>query len=194
MKTFFVALVVLAQLSFCIHYAYRTWRRENQPTLSMWVLFLLGVGLSFATYVIEKRYDLASGILNTVDVMAVAFILIAVALWGKRTVHLERFDRFYLAGVASIVVYAIVSGDIWRSNLFCQLLIVSGYIPTFRKMHRLKMNTESFGSWAFSLTASACAVYPAAVDGNDLSLVYALRSVASVAIILLVMLYYEFRS
>jgi hypothetical protein len=190
-KDLFVALVVVAQISFCVHYAYRTRHKKNDPTLVMWILFLLGITLSLVTYALDKKYDFASGILNLVDFISVLVILIAVAAWGKRTVHLTPFDWFFLACVAAIAVYAVASGDLWRSNRFCQFIIAIGYIPTIVKMWCLDQNTESFTSWFLALAASAFAILPAMVNGNDLAVWYAVRSLTSVVVILLVMLYYE---
>jgi hypothetical protein len=162
----------------------------------MWILFVLGVALSYITYLIENGFSLATaatGALNTADMLCCTGILIAVAIWGKREMHFDTFDKYYLGGIGLIVVYACVTGDMWKSNVFSQLLITAGYIPTIRKMKRLQQNTEPFGCWLLALAASLCGMYPAMYESNGLSFIYASRSAISVIALMGVMFYYELR-
>ena len=137
--------------------------------------------------------DVASGILNTMDVLEVGSILVAVLIFGHaRGVRFSRFEKWYLAGIALIVAYGVTSGDAWGSNLFVQVLIALGYVPTVHKIISLKRNTESFMAWSFSFLAGIFALVPAIVDGNVLAIVYAGRTVVMVGMFLSLMAYFQF--
>jgi hypothetical protein len=95
-KDLSVWLVALVTMAFAARYTWQVWRREISPTFSTWIIFLLGTGFSLATYAIAEHRDFASGILNTMDVVAVAVILVATVVWGQRTVRFKPFEKWYL--------------------------------------------------------------------------------------------------
>ena len=194
MKDLCVWLTTLAMAAQATWYAYQVWKRHISPTLSTWVIFLLGTGLSLTTYAVAENHDFRSGILNTVDTMSVLVILLAIIAWGKRDVHFKSFEKWYLGGVGAIVLYGLVTGNAWSSNLFTQVLIGIGYFPTIQNLVTEKKNTESFTTWSFGLAAGVFALYPAAVDGNALAVIYSLRSVVCVLVLMGIMAYYELRS
>jgi hypothetical protein len=189
-----VWLVALLAITFNARYIYQIWKRDISPTLSTWIIFLLGTGLSLGTYAIAKEHDFQSGILNSMDVIVVTSVLLAIILWGKRVVRFESFEKWYLCGVGAIVVYGFISGDAWNSNVLAQILITVGYIPTIQKLVKNKRNTESFTGWGGSLLVSLVALYPAATNGNALSVLYALRAIVLIIVMLSFMTYYELRS
>ncbi|MGH6918728.1 MAG: hypothetical protein ACREJ0_13620 [Geminicoccaceae bacterium] len=194
MKSLSIWLVALVTMAFAIRYTYQIWKREISPTLSTWIIFVLGTGLSLTTYAIAERRDFASGILNTMDVVAVTMILIATIIWGRRAVHFRPFEKWYLGGIVVIIVYGLFTGDAWGSNVFTQVLISIGYIPTIQNLLTEKRNVESFTGWGCAVAAGLIALYPAIVDGNSLAVLYALRTVFFVSSIIMVMIYYELRS
>jgi len=49
---------------FAARYAYQIYKREINPTLSTWIIFILGTGLSLITYAIAEKHDFRSGILK----------------------------------------------------------------------------------------------------------------------------------
>ncbi|MEK7120651.1 MAG: hypothetical protein AAB840_01005 [Patescibacteria group bacterium] len=176
-----------------IWYTYQIWKRQINPTLSTWIIFLFGTGLSLTTYTIAENHDFRSGILNTVDAVSVLVILIAIIVWGKKEVRFKPFEKWYLGGVGMIVLYGLTTGDAWSSNVFTQVLIALGYFPTIQNLVVSKRNTESFTTWSFSLIAGIFALYPAVVDGNVLAVVYSLRSIVCIMTLLSLMAYYELR-
>ena len=95
-KTLSIWLVALVTIAFAARYTYQIWKGEISPTLSTWIIFLLGTGLSLTTYAIAEQRDFASGILNTMDVVAVLVILIATIVWGQRAVRFKPFEKWYL--------------------------------------------------------------------------------------------------
>jgi hypothetical protein len=194
LKNLSVWLVALVTTAFAVRYTYQIRKREITPTLSTWIIFLLGTGLSLTTYAIAEQRDFASGILNTMDVAAVTVILIATLIWGQRAVRFKPFEKWYLGGIGAIVSYGLLTGDAWVSNVFTQVLISIGYVPTIQNLLTEKRNVESFTGWGCAVVAGLIALYPAIVDGNSLAILYALRTVVFVSSIIAVMVYYELRS
>jgi len=188
-------LVGLSMMSFAARYAYQIRKRDGiSPALSTWIIFLLGTTLSLVTYAIAEKHDFRSGILNTVDVAATATVLLAIIVWGERNIRFKPFEKWYLGGSGAIVAYGLISGDALGSNLFTQLLIEVGYIPTVQKLLTEKRNTESFTAWGLIILAGLFALYPAIADGNSLAVLYTLRSIISVSGVIAIMAYYELRS
>ena len=194
MKDLCVWLVSFVMMIFALRYAYQIWRHDVNPTLSTWIMFLMGTGLSLATYFIAEKRDFRSGILNIMDIAAVVIVLIAILLWGEHDARFEPFEKWYLGGAAVIITYGFISGDAWRSNMLTQLLIGAGYVPTAQKLLIEKRNTESFTTWSLGIIAGIFALYPAIVEDNLLAVLYAVRTIVLVAIIIAIMAYYEIRS
>lgn len=169
-------------------------RRRVHPPLSTWVIFLVGIGLSFITYAVAARWDLQSGILNTVDVGVVIAMVGAILKWGERTVRFKPFERWYLVGAGVVVLFWMFSRDAWTSNLFLQGLVSVGYLPTAQNLIVEKRNTESFVAWGFVFAASVSALYPAMAGGNLLATIYAGRTALFVFLILVLMAVYELRA
>ena len=194
MKEISVWLVALVMMTFAVRYTYQIWKQEISPTLSTWIIFLLGTGLSLTTYAIAEKYDFRSGILNMMDVVAVMIVFLAILVWGNRDVRFKPFEKWYLGGIGAIVAYGLLSGDAWGSNIFTQVLISIGYVPTIQNLLTEKRNVESFTGWGCGIVAGLIALYPAMVDGNSLAVLYALRTIVLVSSIIAVMTYYELRS
>lgn len=194
MKELCVWLVAIVMIAGALRYIYQIWKREISPTLSTWVIFLFGTGLSLTTYAIAEHHDFRSGILNMMDVASVAMILFATFVWGNRAVHFRPFEKWYLGGIGAIISYGFIFGDAWGSNIFAQVLIGIGYIPTAHKLFAEKKNTESFTTWSLAGVAGFLGLYPAMVDGNSLAMLYAIRTIILVSGLLALMTYYEFRS
>ena len=196
MKNLCAWLVVFVVTALAAQYSYQIRKdgKKISPALSTWIIFFLGTGLSFVTYLIAAKFDFRSGILNTMDFLSVTTILLSIILWGKRDgKRFQPFEKWYLAGIGAIVVYGVLSHDAWNSNIFTQVLIAAGYFPTVHKMVTEKRNTESYSMWSLALMAGAIGLYPATVDGNLLAILYAIRTIVLVSAVLILMTHYEFR-
>jgi hypothetical protein len=154
----------------------------------------MGTGLSLTTYAVAEKHDFRSGILNTMDVIMVAIVLVATLVWGKRDMRFKSFEKWYLIGIVVIIIYGLFSGDAWGSNIFTQVLISIGYIPTAQNLLTEKRNTESFTTWSLGIVAGIIALYPAITDGNSLAVLYAIRTIILVSSIITIMAFYELRS
>ena len=189
MKNISVWLVVVVMIAIASRYAYLIKKRRIAPTISTWMIFLAGTVLSVITYALAEKRDLRSGILNAMDVGVCLTVLVALYVYGEHGIRLKRFEKWYLAAAGAIVAYGLLTGDAWSSNILTQVLISAGYFPTVHKLYVEKKNTESFSGWGGGIVSGTIAVYPAAVDGNALAVIYALRSVAMTAAIIAIMLY-----
>jgi len=193
MKDFFVLLVAIVMLFCTSWYVFQIRRHKITPTLSTWLIFILGTVLSLTTYAIAENHDFRSGILNTMDMMGCIVITLAVITWGERGLKFKPFEKWYLLGIGLIIVYGVLSGDAWSSNIFTQLLISIGYIPTVQNLITEKRNTEPFVSWGGVLLTGALALYPSIVGGNALAALYSIRTIVLVSIMLSIMAYYQLR-
>ncbi|MCX6722268.1 MAG: hypothetical protein NTY04_03735, partial [Candidatus Staskawiczbacteria bacterium] len=69
MKNICVFAVCFLMTVFGSCYAYQIKKGKAVATTSTWLIFLVGCGLSFISYVIAENRDLRSGIMNTGDVV-----------------------------------------------------------------------------------------------------------------------------
>jgi hypothetical protein len=194
MKALCIWLVIIIMVLFAVIYVYQIRKKIIKPALATWITFLLGTGLSLTTYAIAENHDFRSGILNTLDFASVGIIVITIIIYGGKRGKLEIFHKLYFIGVGIIILYGFFSGNAWNSNIFAQVLIGIGYIPTIRKLLVQKKNTESFVTWGLSIVAGILALYPAIIGGNSLAVIYAVRTIVLVSLLMLLMLYFEFQS
>ena len=194
MKDFSVLLLCFVLLAVAVRYIYQIWKHEISPTLSTWIIFSLGTGLSLTTYLIAEEYDFRSGILNTLDAVGTVTIVLAIIICGKHEVHFKSFEKWYLRGIGAIIIYGLLSGDAWTSNIFAQVLISVGYFPTIQSLLTEKKNTESFTAWGLNALAGLISFYPAIMGGKILAVLYSARSTVCIFVLLTIMIFLELRS
>jgi hypothetical protein len=191
-----VLFVVIIMTVLLARYAYQVYREEIEPTLSTWIIFVVGAGFSLVTYAVAENRDFYSGILNTMDVIVVVGVLVSILFWGNREIRFKSFEKWYLVCITFVVAYGIISGDAWSSNIFTQVLISIGYIPTIQNLIKEKKNTESFTAWLCAFTAGLLACYPAWIawenNENVLALLYSSRTVILVSCVLATMAFFRF--
>lgn len=193
MEILSVALVCAATGTFAVSYIVRIRRHQVSPTPSTWIILLVGIGLSFVSYVLAENWNIRAGVLNTIDVVVASAICCAVLFCGKREIRFRPFEKWYLIVAGGIVVYGLLSGGAWKSNIYTQALLSVAYFPTMQNIIRQRRNTESVFCWGCGLVASTTALYPAASAGNTLTMLYAFRASVLVSITLGLMLYYHRR-
>jgi len=189
---YFAMVVVMAvQVGY---YSRQIYRQEIEPTLATWLVFSLGTILSTISYLLSQEKEIVSGVLIMADALTVFLITTSVYVFGKRKGgRLVLWEKWYLVGIAVIVVYGVFSGDAFGSNLFTQILICTGYIPVVKKMVSTKTNHESFVGWVCAFMNGALGMVPAIVSGNTLAIIYGARTVVLVGSFLALMTYYERR-
>lgn len=189
------ALIVATLLVvFVGRYSYQIYKKDISPTLSTWILFFVGVGLSLVTYLLNEDFDVISGVNNTVDILVVIVVIASIWRWGDKAIRFRPWEKYYLGAAGLIVLYATITGDLFNSNLIAQFLIVVGAVPTIHRMIAERRNTESFTAWGLVWVAHAVGLVPSfAEGGNILSVTYVIRGLISVSITLTVMVYFEVR-
>jgi hypothetical protein len=191
-KDICVWLVVASASFFGSCYVFKIWKKKAVPTISTWIIFLVGCGLSFVTYIAAENRDIKSGILNTIDLVYVSMVILAIILWGKHKVRFEPHEKWYLAGAAGIVAYGFATGDVWSSNVLTQVLMSAAYFPMYHKMIIGKKKTDSYFAWIPAVFNASIALYPAIYDGNTLAVIYAVRAFTFSLATSLMMAYYQF--
>ncbi len=194
MKDVCVWIICICTTVFGSCYAYQIWKRKAVPTTSTWLIFLVGSGLSFLTYLIAERCDWKSGVMNTVDVVYIAVILAAICLWTRHNVRFKPFEKWYLVGAGLILGYGVVTGNAWNSNVLTQILMSAAYLPMFHKLFVEKKKTDSYLGWAPTAFTATVALYPAIYDGNTLAVIYSARALFFTLITTFLMLYYQIKN
>ncbi len=191
-----IALAVLALIvSADLVNSSKIFRRQVEPTLSSWVIFLAGTGMSFASYLVSSHRELAAGALNGADVVGDVIVILTILFFGATKWKLRPFEKYYFAGVLAIGGFWLFTSDAFHSNLLIQLVLTLGYIPTVHTIIKSKRNTESFAVWGLLWLASIVSLYPAfnawETNGNILGLIYSLRSAILLSLFLALMFMYH---
>ena len=206
MRDICVWFIVVAETFFGLCYVYKILKGKADPTISTWIIFLVGCTLSFATYVLHTEWDLKSGIINTTDLVYVVVIFIAILLCGKPDKReaeedeegkkeaqlMKSFEKWYLAGAGGIVAYGVITGNAWNSNVLTQILMSFAYFPMFHKMLKQKKKKDSYFAWLPAASISLLGLYPAISGGNTLAVIYASRALFFSSVTCLIMAYYQF--
>jgi len=186
-------MVAVIVLTVGVRYSYQVYKKQISPALSTWLIFLTGVLLSFATYIVAEDKDFQSGILNTADVFTVSIIVFSIVIFGNISVTFKTFEKKYLIGASGIILFWVLSKNSFTSNLLVQIIMVIGYFPTIQNLIKEKRNTESFSAWILVLLAGIIALYPAINGGNLLAVIYASRNISMAGILLGLMFFYHYR-
>jgi hypothetical protein len=177
------AILVAASLP----YAYQISRRHVLPTLSTWIILVVATNLNVASYLVATRLDVISGALGLADAFVCWFILIVIVMSAGFKMQCQPFEKHYLTAAGVIAVFWIISRRAFITNLLMQLLITVGCSATIQRLLHADENRESFLFWGLVLVAATLSLYPAAVDGNLLALIYSIRSIIIVSVILALM-------
>ena len=122
-------------------------KEENEtPSLGMWLIFVLAVGLSFITMIVrsvQSSWSFEGIVYNAADVLMVSSILCSLMKRAGGKIILESYELFYILGVFGICIFWVSSGGTYNTNILSQILISLGYAPTIHKMKEKKRNTES---------------------------------------------------
>jgi hypothetical protein len=180
-----VAVVLIAA---SLPYMYQISRRQVLPTLSTWIILGVATSLNVASYLVATRVDVISGVLGLTDALVCWFILIVTVISAGLKMQFQTFEKYYLTGAGVIVLFWIVSRNAFITNLLMQFLITIGCSSTIQSLLYANENHESFIFWGLVLVAASLSLYPAAVDGNLLAVIYSIRSIIILCVILSLML------
>jgi hypothetical protein len=188
MKGYAAIAVAVILIAASLPYVYQITRRHVVPTLSTWIILAVATSLNVASYLVATRVDVLSGVLGLTDALVSWLILIATVRAAGLKLTFQTFEKYYLTGAGCIVLFWIISRDAFLTNLLMQILITIGCSSTIQSLLYAKENHESFIFWGLGLIAVTLSLYPAAVDGNLLAVLYSLRSIVIVSVILSLMI------
>jgi len=187
-QKFSIISVSLIMVLLTIRYIWQLVKKEIQPALAMWIMFSIAVGMSLITYLSEDNYGFLNNILNTVDVIYVITILIAIAIFGDNSSKITRFDKGCLLVVLLIVIFWIFTQNHLVTNILIQCILVIAYFPVIKRLLETRENSEPFLIWIGMLIAP---VFSLLSSKGMLATVYSIRAIICVGLLLLLMLWIE---
>jgi hypothetical protein len=187
MKGYIAIAVAVILIAASLPYGYQISRRHVLPTLSTWLILVVATSLNVASYLVATRGDVLSGALGLTDALVCWCILIVTVLSTGAKLQWQTFEKYYLTASGVIVVFWMLSRSAFITNVLMQLLITIGCSATIQRLLYANENYESFLFWGLVLVAATLSLYPAAVDGNLLALIYSIRSIIIVCVILSLM-------
>ena len=154
----------------------------------MWIMFTIAVGMSLITYLSESNYGFLDNILNTVDLIYVISISVAIAIFGDKSSKITRFDKGCLLVVIVIVIFWLFTQNHLVTNILIQCILVIAYFPVVKRLLETKENNEPFLIWIGMLIAP---VFSLLSSKGFLATVYSVRAIICVGSLLLFMLWIE---
>ena len=191
MREFSILAVSLITVFLTVRYIWLIVEKKIKPALAMWIMFTTAVGMSLLTYLSEGNYGFLDNILNTVDLIYVFCVAVAVAIFGDKSTKLTPFDKACLAVVAIIVIFWVFTQNHLVTNILIQLILVIAYFPVIKRLLETKTNTEPFIIWIGMLIAPVLSLLS---SKGVLATVYSTRAIVCVGSLLLLMLWIEIAS
>lgn len=189
MKTFSILSVTIITVLLAVSYISQLLKKQIKPALAMWVMFSVAVAMSLITYLKEGNYGFTDNILNSVDVIYVITVSVAIAIWGDHTSKITRFDLGCLVVVGLIVVFWLFTQNHLVTNFMIQTILVIAYFPVVKRLFETRKNTEPFLIWFGMMIAP---VFSLLSSKGLLATVYSVRAIICVGTLLLIMLWIEF--
>lgn len=189
MKTFSILSVTIITVLLAVSYISQLLKKQIKPALAMWVMFSIAVAMSLITYLKEGNYGFTDNILNSVDVIYVITVSVAIAIWGDHTSKITRFDLGCLIVVGLIVVFWLFTQNHLVTNFMIQTILVIAYFPVVKRLFETRKNTEPFLIWFGMMIAP---VFSLLSSKGLLATVYSVRAIICVGTLLLIMLWIEF--
>ena len=187
MKGYIAIAVAVILIAASLPYGYQIARRQVLPTLSTWIILVVATSLNVASYLAATGWDVLSGALGLTDALVCWGILMVTVISAGCKMQWQTFEKYYLTASGVIVVFWMLSRSAFITNILMQLLITLGCTATIQRLLYANENHESFLFWGLVLVAAILSLYPAAMDGNLLALIYSLRSIVIVCVILSLM-------
>lgn len=154
----------------------------------MWIMFSIAVAMSLITYLKEGNYEFTDNILNSVDVIYVITVSVAIAIFGEKSSKITRFDLGCLIVVGLIVVFWLFTQNHLVTNFMIQTILVIAYFPVIKRLFETRVNSEPFLIWTGMLIAPVLSLLS---SKGLLATVYSVRAIICVGSLLLFMLWIE---
>jgi hypothetical protein len=180
--------VIIIILIVMLRYIWLLIKKEIKPALAMWLFFSVAIIMSFITYMSDANYGYLDNIMNSVDLIYVVTISVAILLFGDKSSKFTRFDTGCLVAVLVIVVFWIFTRNHKLTNILMQAVLVIAYFPVVKRLIDSKENTEPFSVWIGMLLAPSLALIS---SRGILAKIYSVRAIICISILLLLMLRVE---
>ena len=188
MRELSIYSVIIITLIIMVRYILLLVRKEIKPALAMWLFFSIAIIMSLVTYRSEGGYGLLDNIMNTVDLVYVVTVCVAILLFGDKSSKFTRFDRVCLAAVMIIMLFWIFTKNHRMTNIMMQGILVIAYFPVVKRLIDSRENTEPFSVWIGMLVAPSIALIS---SKGTLATIYSVRAIFCVTVLLLLMLRIE---
>lgn len=189
MREFSIYSVTLIIFFITVRYIWLLVKKKIKPTLAMWIIFSIAIIMSLITYLSEGNYGLFDNIMNTVDLIYVVTISIAIFIFGDKSSRFSSFDKGCLVMVLIILIFWIFTQNHKETNILIQLILVIAYFPVVKRLIDSKENSEPFLVWIGMLIAPVISLLS---SKGLLATIYSIRSLICVGILLSLMLRIEF--
>ena len=190
MKEFSIISVSIINIIIGVRYCILTYKQKIKPALAMWSFFTLAVAMSLTTYMADGDYSLWDNILNTTDLLLVSVVTVFILIFGDTSTKFTRFDKLCLLFVILITIFWFITKTHFLSHLLIQGILVIAYFPVIRRLWQSKENTEPFSVWILLMIVP---VFSLLSSKGILATVYAVRAIASTAILMILMLRVEIK-
>ncbi len=187
-RTFSIYSVTLITILLATRYIWQLVRKEIKPALAMWIMFSIAVAMSLITYLKEGNYEFTDNILNSVDVIYVITVSVAIAIFGEKSSKITRFDLGCLIVVGLIVVFWLFTQNHLVTNFMIQTILVIAYFPVVKRLFETRVNNEPFLIWTGMLIAPVLSLLS---SKGLLATVYSVRAIICVGTLLLLMVWIE---
>jgi hypothetical protein len=191
MREFSIYGVIVIILLILVRYIWLLVKKEIKPALAMWIFFLVAIVMSIITYLSDGNYGFLDNILNTVDLIYVLAICIAIIIFGDKSSKFTRFDKGCLGAVIIISAFWVFTQNHKVTNILMQAILVIAYFPVVKRLLEAKKNTEPFSVWIGMLLAPMLALMS---SKGILATIYSVRAIICVSLLLLLMLRVEILS
>jgi hypothetical protein len=188
MREFSIYGVIIIILFILVRYISLLVKKKIKPALAMWTFFSIAIVMSIITYLSDGNYGFLDNILNTVDLVYVLTICIAILIFGDKSSKFTRFDKGCLAAVIIIVAFWVFTQNHKVTNILMQAILVIAYFPVVKRLLDAKKNTEPFSVWIGMLLAPVLALMS---SKGVLATIYSVRAIICVSLLLLLMLRIE---
>ena len=188
MNNFVIFIVGALNLFIAIVYCIMMIKKKSKPALAMWFFFTIAVAISLITYMKEGNYSYFDNVLNSLDLLLVSFVTIAILIFGDHSTWFNRFDLGCLIAVIIIVLFWVITNNHLITNISVQAILVIAYFPVVKRMLTAKENTEPFSVWIALMLAP---LFSLMTSKGELASVYAIRAIICTGMLLALMIRIE---
>ena len=189
MKTFSILSVCVITILLLIRFIWQLVKGEIRPALAMWIMFSVAVIMSMVTYLQSGDYGFLDNIMNTVDLIYVLSVTLAIVFFGDASSKISRFDLVCLVVVLIIILFWIFTQNHIVTNLLIQSILVIAYFPVVKRLIKTRENSESFLIWTGMMIAPALSLLS---SEGILATIYSVRAIICIALLLSLMAWVEF--